>query len=151
MMQLILLESTPGLGRIGDLVKVRSGYGRNYLLPQGKALVATPKNLAEVEARRAELERAQLEGLERAQARAERLKTLELVIHGKAGVDNRLHGSVGTVEIAAAAAALEEPLEKSELRLPQGRISTLGEHQVEARLDAKVKVMLKVSVQPMEE
>ena len=148
--QLILLENTPGLGHIGDIVRVRPGYGRNYLLPQGKALAATEENRAVVEARRSELLKKQAQSLEQARERAQRLEVLTLVVYGKAGEDGRLHGSVGGAEIAAAAVAAGVSLLKSELRLPNGRLSTMETHEVEARLHAEVRVTLKVSVQAAE-
>lgn len=145
-MEVILLEKVENLGGIGDKVKVRPGYGRNYLIPQGKATAATEEHLAAFEARRAELEARAAEELAAAEARAEKVRELTLVIHAKAGEEGKLFGSVGTVDIAEAATAAGVELERSEVRLPDGPIRVLGEHTIEVHLHADVSVDLPITV-----
>jgi large subunit ribosomal protein L9 len=145
-MEVILLEKVENLGGIGDKVKVRPGYGRNYLIPQGKATAATEAHLAAFEARRAELEAKAAEELAAAEARAEKVRELKLVIHAKAGEEGKLFGSVGTVDIAEAATAAGVELERSEVRLHDGPIRVLGEHTVEIHLHADVSVELPLTV-----
>ena len=125
---------------------MRAGYGRNYLIPQGKATAATEAHLAAFEARRAELEAKAAEGLSAAQARAEKVRELKLVIQAKAGEEGKLFGSVGTVDIAEAATAAGVELERSEVRLAEGPLRVLGEHVVEVHLHADVSVQLPIVV-----
>src|SRR3974377_213479 len=127
-MELILLQKVANLGNIGDRVRLKSGYGRNYLLPKGKATLATPADVARFEARRAELEKIAGDELRRAQEREVSLKEFKLTITAKAGTEGKLFGSVGTADIAEAATTAGHPLARSEVRLPSGPVRTLGEH-----------------------
>lgn len=145
-MDIILLEKVENLGEIGDRVKVRSGYGRNFLLPKGKATLATPENVAIFEERRAELERKQAEEVAGAQARAENISGLSLRIAANAGPEGKLFGSLGTIDIADACTAAGTPVERSEVRLPDGPLRTLGEHEVEIHLQSDVNVTIRVDV-----
>jgi large subunit ribosomal protein L9 len=149
-MEVILLEKVANLGNIGDRVRVKPGYGRNFLLPQGKAAAATAANIAAFEARRAELERRQAEELAAARARAERLASLSLRISAKAGSEGKLFGSLGTVDIAEACVAAGVPLERSEVRLPAGPIRSTGEHQIDLHLHTDVNVTIRLEVVPEE-
>lgn len=146
-MEVILLDTVENLGGIGDKVKVRPGYARNYLLPQGKATRATPENIAEFEARRAELEAKAAAVIAEAQARAEKINGLKLVIRAKVGSEGKLFGSVGTVDIAEAAAALGVHIERSELRLAEGPLRMVGEHEVEVHLHSEISVPISVTVE----
>src|SRR5712671_4484322 len=114
-MQVILLQKVANLGIIGDLVKVKSGYGRNFLLPKGRATLAAPDNVAKFEARRAELEKAAHEQLASAQARGEKLKGLQITVAAKAGTEGKLFGSVGTADIAEACSRAGFKVERSEV------------------------------------
>ena len=145
-MELILLQKVANLGNIGDRVRVKSGYGRNHLLPKGKATLATAQNIARFEARRAELERSAHDELARAQQRAEALKEFKLTIHAKAGSEGKLFGSVGTADIAEAATAAGHSLARSEVRLPGGPLRAVGEHTVQLHLHADVEVELPVII-----
>ena len=150
-MEVILLERIDNLGGIGDKVKVKPGYGRNYLIPQGKATLATPANLAAFEERRAELEaRAEAE-LAAARERAAAVEKLELTIRTKAGVEGKLFGSIGTIDIADAATAAGVPLERSEILLPEGPIRVVGEHTVDIHLYTDVTVPLTITIAEEEE
>ena len=145
-MELILLQKVANLGNIGDRVKVKSGYGRNFLLPKGKATLATAENVARFEARRAELERVANEELYRAQQRAAAIKDFKLTIIAKAGSEGKLFGSVGTADIAEAATAAGHAVARSEVRLPGGPLRAVGEHQVQLHLHADVEVELPVII-----
>jgi large subunit ribosomal protein L9 len=145
-MELILLQKVANLGNIGDRVKVKSGYGRNFLLPKGKATLATAENVARFEARRAELERVANEELYRAQQRAAAIKDFKLNIIAKAGSEGKLFGSVGTADIAEAATAAGHAVARSEVRLPGGPLRAVGEHQVQLHLHADVEVELPVII-----
>jgi large subunit ribosomal protein L9 len=145
-MQVILLQKVANLGNIGDRVKVRSGYGRNFLLPQGKATLATPENVARFEARREELERLAREHLASAGDRAGALKDFKLTISAKAGTEGKLFGSIGTSDIAEACTRAGFKVERSEVRLPSGPLRSLGEHVVNLHLHADVDVPLTVSI-----
>ncbi len=147
-MNVILLENVENLGGIGELVKVKPGYGRNYLLPQGKAALATPENMKEIEARRAELERAAAEELAKANARAKAINGLELVIPANAGSENKLFGSVGPLDIAEAFAGVQIEVERSEIRMPDGPIHELGEFAIGVHLHADVNAEVLVRVVP---
>ena len=149
-MQVILLQKVANLGNIGDRVKVRSGYGRNFLLPQGKATLATPENIARFEARRAELESAAREHLTSATERAEAMKDFKLTIPAKAGTEGKLFGSIGTADIAEAVSKAGFKVERSEVRLPAGPLRALGDHVVSLHLHADVDVPLAVSIVPEE-
>ena len=146
-MEVILLEKVENLGGIGEIVKVRSGYARNFLLPKGKAALATRENRERIEAMRLELE--QKAGLEfdAAQTRAEKLRELASIsIAAKAGTEGKLFGSVGTVDIAEACAQAGVEIERSEVRLHDGPLRVVGEHEVEIHLHADVSVPLSVTV-----
>ncbi len=145
-MQVILLESVENLGGIGDLVKVKPGYGRNYLLPQGKAALATPENIKAIEARRAELEKAAAEELAKAKNRAKAFEDLEVVIHANAGSEGKLFGSVGPIDIVEALSAVQVEAERSEIRMPEGPIQELGEYPIGIHLHSEVnaEVLIKV-------
>jgi len=145
-MEVILLETVDNLGKIGDLVKVRSGYGRNYLLPKGKATLATPENIAIIEERRAELERKEAGELSGAEARGEEIRKLSLQIAVKAGTEGKLYGSVGTIDIAEACTSAGVLVERSEVRLPDGPIRTLGEHEIEIHLRSDINVVVRIEV-----
>ena len=145
-MDIILLEKVENLGNIGDRVKVRSGYGRNFLLPKGKATLATPEKIALFEERRAELERKQAEELATAQGRADKIKGLSLRMAANAGPEGKLFGSLGTIDIAEACTAAGAMVERSEVRLPDGPLKTLGEHEVEIHVQSEVSVMIRVEV-----
>lgn len=149
-MHVILLEKVANLGNIGDRVKVRSGFGRNFLLPQGKATLATPENIARFEARRAELERAAREHLDSAGERAAAMKDFKLTIPAKAGTEGKLFGSIGTADIAEACNKAGFKVERSEVRLPGGPLRTLGEHVISLHLHADVDVPLTVAIVPEE-
>ena len=145
-MDVILLEKVDNLGNLGDKIAVRPGYGRNFLIPTGRAVAATPENLKAFEARRAELEKQAAERLAAAQARKERLDGLAVEIRHRAGDEGKLFGSVGTSDIADAVSALGIELEKSEVRLPQGALRTAGEHDVTVHLHADVNATLKLTI-----
>lgn len=145
-MDVILLEKVENLGNIGDRVKVRPGFGRNFLLPRGKATLATAANLAIFEARRAELEQRQAEELRLAQARAVAAGQLKLRLTAKAGTEGKLFGSLGTVDISEACMAAGVDIKRSEVRLPDGPIRTIGEHTVGLHLHSDVNVEISVTV-----
>ena len=148
-MDVILLEKVQNLGNLGDKVSVRPGYGRNYLIPQGKAASATPVNLAKFEARRAELEKAAAENLAAAQAREQALRALgSATIVSKAGDEGKLFGSVGTADIAEALAKAGVKVEKQEIRMPYGSLRTLGEHEVAIHLHTDINVAVKIVITP---
>ncbi|HET7756072.1 MAG TPA: 50S ribosomal protein L9 [Steroidobacteraceae bacterium] len=149
-MEVILLQKVANLGNIGDRVKVRSGYGRNFLLPKGKATLATPDNIARFEARRAELERLAHEQLTSAADRAAALKEFKLTIPAKAGTEGKLFGSIGTSDIAEACTRAGFRIERSEVRLPHGPLRTVGEHLISLHLHADVDVPVAVAVVPEE-
>jgi large subunit ribosomal protein L9 len=145
-MQIILLEKVTNLGALGDIVKVRDGFARNYLIPQGKAKRATRENLAEFEQRRAELEKAQNEQLTTAQEKAEKLEGLAVQIAQKAGVDGKLFGSVTNADIAEALKEQGFDIQKSAIRMPQGPLKNVGEHSLKLALHTDVVVTINVSV-----
>jgi large subunit ribosomal protein L9 len=145
-MEVILLSKVENLGNLGDVVKVRNGYARNFLIPYGKAKVATKANVAEFEARRAELERAAAEALAAAQGRAAQLEGVSVTIAGKAGTEGKLFGSIGTAEIANALTAAGHAVEKREVRLPTGPLRAVGEYDIELHLHTDVNTTVKVNV-----
>jgi len=145
-MNVILLDNVENLGRIGDLVKVKPGYGRNYLLPQGKAALATPENMKAIEARRAELEKAAAEELATAKTRAENINGVELVVQANAGPEGKLFGSVGPVDIADAFGAVQIEVQRSEIRMPDGPIHELGEFPVGVHLHPEINAEVTVRV-----
>lgn len=145
-MNVILLEKVENLGDIGDLVTVKPGYGRNFLLPQGKAALATKANLAEVEARRADLEKAAAEELASAKARAELVEGMELVIPANAGEEGKLFGSVGPIDIVDAFSKVGVEVERAEVRMPDGPIHDLGDFAIGLHLHADINVDVNVKV-----
>ncbi|HET8802695.1 MAG TPA: 50S ribosomal protein L9 [Marinobacter sp.] len=145
-MEVILLEKVANLGSLGDKVKVKAGYGRNYLLPFGKAAPATEANIKAFEERRAELEKAAAEKLAAAQARAEALEGAAFTISSKAGEEGKLFGSIGVRDIADAITAAGTDVEKSEVRLPEGPLRATGEYDIELQLHSDVEVTIKLTV-----
>lgn len=145
-MDVILLKKVDNLGGLGERVKVKAGYGRNYLIPQGMAAPATAENLAEFEARRAELEREAAELLSAAEARRDQLDKAELKITANAGSEGKLFGSVGPADIADAIVEAGVPIERKEVRLPEGPIRAAGEYEVEIHLHADVNLRKTVTV-----
>ena len=145
-MQVILLEKIVNLGGLGEVVKVKAGFARNYLIPHGKAKRATPANVAEFEQRRAELEQAQAEALAKAQERAAKLDGLMLQVTQKAGVDGKLFGSVTNVDVSEALKAQGFDIPKAAIRMPQGPLKTVGDHPLKIALHADVVVTVTVSV-----
>ena len=150
-MQVILLETIKNLGDLGSVVDVRPGYGRNFLIPQGKAPPATKNNLAEVEERRAELEKQAAELLSAAEARAEKLAEATITVGAKSGDEGKLFGSVGTNNIAdAISEQTGVQVEKAEVKLPLGAIRQTGEYEIDLSLHADVTVTIKLTVVPQE-
>jgi large subunit ribosomal protein L9 len=149
-MEVILLEKIDNLGGIGDRVKVKSGFGRNFLIPQGKATMATAQNIAKFEKIRAELEAKAATELNAAKTRAARIEGKALKISVLAGSEGRLFGSVGTLDVADAFAALGVEVERSEVRLPDGPLRVVGEHQIEIHLHADVNVPVTVILEAPE-
>ena len=145
-MDVILLTKVANLGNIGDRVKVKSGYGRNFLLPKGKATLATPENVKKFEARRAELEKIAREQLQDAEKRAAAFKDFKLEITAKAGTEGKLFGSIGTADIAEAATKAGHKLARAEVRLPTGPLRTVGEHVVVVHLHTDIDVQLPVVI-----
>jgi large subunit ribosomal protein L9 len=145
-MEIILMQKVANLGNIGDKVKVKPGYGRNYLLPQGKATLATPENVAKFEARRAEFEKAAKEELASAQARAAKLEGFKLTLSAKAGGEGKLFGSVGNSDIVEALKKAGHTVERAEVRMPNGPIRQAGEHVVQLHLHTDVNVDLPVVI-----
>ncbi|MEJ3674065.1 50S ribosomal protein L9 [Vibrio vulnificus] len=146
-MQVILLDKIGNLGSLGDTVNVKSGYARNFLIPQGKAVMATKGNVEMFEARRAELEAKVAEQLASAQARAEKVNALEaVVISSKAGDEGKLFGSIGTRDIADAITAAGVEVAKSEVRLPEGALRTIGEFEISVQLHSEVFATAKLQV-----
>ena len=147
-MQIILLEKVTNLGGLGDVVKVRDGFARNFLIPQGKAKRATRENLAEFEQRRAELEKAQAQQLAQAQEKAAQLDNLAVQIAQKAGVDGKLFGSVTNADVAEALKAQGYDVPKAAVRMPQGPLKNIGEHPLKVALHSDVVVTVNVTVVP---
>ena len=145
-MEIILLQKVANLGQIGDRVKVKSGYARNYLVPTGRATMATAANIAKFEAQRHELEAKAHEELASAQARALNFENFKLEISAKAGSEGKLFGSIGTADIAEAAVKTGHPIMRSEVRMPNGPIRTTGEHPVQLHLHTDVDVTLMVTI-----
>ena len=145
-MQVILLEKIVNLGSLGEVVKVRDGFARNYLIPHGKAKRATAANVAEFEQRRAELEKAEADALAKAQEKAAKIDGLMVQITQKAGVDGKLFGSVGNVDISEALKAQGVDVPKAAIRMPQGPLKQVGDHPIKIALHADVVVTVTVSV-----
>jgi large subunit ribosomal protein L9 len=148
-MEVILLENISNLGSLGDKVDVKAGFGRNYLIPQGKAVPATEVKIAEFEARRAELEAAAAEQLGAAEARAETIRALgPITIAANAGEEGKLFGSVGTRDIAEAVTAVGVAIDKSEVRLPTGLLRELGEYEIAIQVHGEVTAVINLEVIP---
>ena len=145
-MEVILLEKINKLGDLGDQVNVKAGYGRNYLIPVGKAVSATAENVEKFEGRRAELEKAQTDLLSIATARTEKLNGIEITLERIAGDEGKLFGSVSGADIAEAVTAAGAELAKNEVRLPEGPLRALGEFEVDVHLHAEVDVRVNVIV-----
>ena len=145
-MEVILVEKVDRLGGLGDLVNVRSGFARNYLLPTGKAKVATAENVAEIETRRAEFEKIEAEALSAAEIRRDQLSTLEISITAKSGTEGKLFGSIGNTDIADAVVAAGVEVAKREVRLPDGPIRLAGEYEITLHLHADVDAVVKVTI-----
>ena len=145
-MQIILMEKVTNVGQLGDVVKVKNGYARNFLIPQGKAKRATTSNMAEFEARRVEIEAADKAKQADAQARGEKLAGATVQIVQKAGVDGKLFGSVTNADIAAALVQQGYEVEKSQVRMPEGHLKQIGDHRISIALHTDVVVDITVSV-----
>jgi large subunit ribosomal protein L9 len=145
-MDVILLTKVANLGTIGDRVKVKSGYGRNFLLPKGKATLATPDNVKKFEARRAELEKAAREQFQDAESRQAAFKDFKLQITAKAGTEGKLFGSIGTADIAEACTKAGHKVARSEVRLPTGPLRTVGDHTITLHLHTDIDVQLPVVI-----
>jgi len=145
-MEVILLEKVNNLGSLGDQVKVKAGYGRNFLVPYGKAVPATKANIEEFEKRRAELEKAEAEKLAEAKTRGEALDGQSFTISSKAGEEGKLFGSIGVRDVADAVSTSGTVIEKSEVNLPEGPIRATGEYELELQLHSDVSVTIKLVV-----
>lgn len=145
-MEVILLERVTKLGDLGDVVKVKSGYARNYLVPQKKAVAASAEALQDIELHRSELQKLEDEKLAVAQKRAAKVQELDITLTAKAGEEGKMYGSIGTRDVADAATAAGVPLEKSEIRMPTGVIRELGEYEIAVQLHSEVTVFLKLGV-----
>jgi len=150
-MQVILLENIRNLGGLGDSVSVANGYGRNYLLPQGKAVPATKDNVEKFEARRAELEEKAAGILAEAEGRAVKIAALNISIEAHSGEEGKLFGSIGTKDIADAITAEGVAVEKHEVRLPNGALRNTGEFEIDIHLHSDVNAMLKLTVVAQED
>lgn len=145
-MQVILLEKVANLGNLGDVVKVKDGFARNFLIPKGKAKRATEANLKAFESRRAELEKAEAQTLGEAQARGAKLDGLTVQVVQKAGVDGRLFGSVTNYDIVDALSKLGHDVERSQVRMPSGPLKQVGEYPLQVQLHTDVVATVNVSV-----
>ena len=145
-MDIILLEKVGGLGNLGDKVRVKGGFVRNFLIPYGKAVSATTGNVARFEAKRAELEKGAMERLAAAQARADKLSGLTVIIAANAGDEGKLFGSIGTRDVADAITATGNEVGKSEVRMPNGVIRAIGDYQIDVQLHSDVTATVTVSV-----
>ena len=146
-MEVILLEKVENLGGLGDRVQVKPGYGRNFLIPSGKATPATEEHIKAFEARRAELEKLAATALAEAEARRDRLSDMTITVKAKAGEEGKLFGSIGTADIAAAIVAAGVEVERSEVRLPEGAFRQLGEYQVQLHLHTDVDTELTLIIE----
>ena len=145
-MQVILLEKVANLGQLGEVVKVKDGFARNYLIPHGKAKRATEENLKAFESRRADLEKSQAEALAKAQERGTKLDGLTIQITQKAGVDGRLFGSVTNYDVVESLKAQGFEVERSQVRMPAGPLKQVGEHHIQIALHTDVIVTVNISV-----
>lgn len=150
-MEVILLDNVGKLGALGDKVTVKAGYARNFLFPQAKAVPATADNLAEFEARRAELEKKAQEALDQANGRAQALEGFSLTITAKAGDEGKLFGSIGSRDIAEAMSAAGQAIEKSEVILSEGPLRNVGEHEVRLQLHPEVSQNVMINVEAGDE
>ena len=146
-MEIILLEKIANLGAMGEKVNVKPGFGRNFLIPQGKAAPATAENVAEYEARRADLEKAAAEALAAAETRRDALTDKVVTIASKAGDEGKLFGSIGTADIAGVITEQLVAVERNEVRLPDGAFRTIGEHDVQLQLHTDVNVTVKLLIE----
>ncbi len=146
-MEVILLEKVENLGNLGDRVNVKPGYGRNFLIPAGKATPATEEHIKAFEARRAELEKAAADSLANAETRRDNLADMTVTIRAKAGDEGKLFGSVGTADIAAAITAAGVEVERSEVRLPEGSFRQLGEYRVQVHLHSDVNTEITLLIE----
>jgi len=147
-MNVILLDKVENLGAVGDLVTVKSGYGRNYLIPSGKAALATHVNIKEIELRRDELEKQAAQELSNAKSRAELIKGMELIIPANVTTEGKLYGSVGPVDITNGFEKVGVEISKSEIRMPDGPIQEIGEFNIDVHLHADIDVEIKINVVP---
>jgi large subunit ribosomal protein L9 len=147
-MEVILLDKVGKMGGLGDQVKVKSGYGRNYLIPHGKAVAATAENIAAFESRRQELEAQAQQRLAEANARAEQLAALAIHLSMMAGDEGKLFGSIGTRDLAEAMTAAGVPVDKSEVKLPDGALRQTGEYQVDIQVHPEVLASVTVTITP---
>jgi large subunit ribosomal protein L9 len=145
-MDVILLDTVENLGNIGDLVQVKPGYGRNYLLPQGKAALATKQNLAEFESRRADLEKAAAEEVAAAKARATLIEGMNLVIPANVGSEGKLFGSVGPIDVAEAFEKVGVEVSRAEVRMPDGPVHEVGDFTIGVHLHSDVNVEINLKV-----
>ena len=145
-MEIILLEKIPNLGGLGDKVSVKPGYGRNFLIPQGKAVIASAEKIEQFEQRRAELEKKAADTLAAAESRSATISALKVTITHKAGDEGRLYGSIGTRDIAEAVTAAGVAVEKSEVRLPMGPIRHIGDYEIGIQLHGDVVAILPLTV-----
>jgi large subunit ribosomal protein L9 len=146
-MEVILMESVENLGAVGDKVNVKSGFARNYLVPQGKAKMATAANLAEFEARRAELEKLAAEAKQVAEQRKLQIEALGAIdVTARVGSEGKLFGSIGVADVVDAIATLEVSVEKSEIRMPEGALRVVGEHQVDIHLYTDVDAQVTINI-----
>lgn len=145
-MQVILMEKVANLGNLGDVVKVKDGFARNFLLPQGKAKRATEANIAAFEVQRVALEKAQAEALAKAQERGAKIDGLTLQIAQKAGVDGRLFGSVTNYDIVEALKAQGHEVERAMVRMPEGPLKQVGDYEIQIQLHTDLVVTVKISV-----
>lgn len=146
-MEVILLEKVGKLGTVGDKVNVKAGFGRNFLLPQGKAVAATEQNLKDFEERRAELEKAAADKKEAAEIRARELEDIKVTIVAKAGDEGKLFGSVGAADIADAITAAGVEVKKAEVKLPEGTLREVGEYDIDLQLHFDVMQTIKLVVE----
>jgi len=147
-MEIILLETIHRLGGLGDTVKVKAGFARNFLVPTGKAVFATKSNLKKFEARRAELERIQAEKVEKAQQRAQALEGTKVIISATVSEEGKLYGSIGTDELAQAITEQCAPIQKSEVTLPDGAMRFIGEYEITLLLETDVQAVVHVEIVP---
>ena len=146
-MDVILMENIENLGSVGDKVSVKAGFARNYLVPQGKAKMATADNLAEFEARRAELEKAAAEALATAETRKTAIEALDVIeIAARVGSEGKLFGSIGVADISDAITALGQAVEKSEIRMPEGPVRETGEHVIDIHLYTDVDTQVTINI-----